>query len=487
MRPSHRTPFGPAPRMPEPPTATPTIADATAQVCIVGAGPAGLAQARALKAAGISFDLFERHDGPGGIWDIENPGTPMYETAHLISSKRLSGFVDYAMPAAYPDYPSHAQVLAYLRAFASEHGLDEHIAFGTTVDWAEPDADGWVVTASSGVLRRYQALVCANGMTWQPYEPALPGRFDGELRHAVGYRSPAELKGRRVLVVGGGNTGCDIACDAAAHGTAAYLSLRRGYHFIPKQVFGVPADVFGERGPRLPLRLEQWVFAALLRLLEGDLRRYGLARPDHRIFESHPILNSQVLHHLSHGDLAAKPDIAALRGDRVAFVDGSQAEVDLILLATGYAMTVPYMDREHFEWAGNRLSAYLSAFNRRHETLFTLGFLNTNSGVFADFDRLAHMEANYLLDRTRDPARAARFGALVAGDRTDLTGGIRFVASPRHASYFHHPTFRRHVETVRRKIGWPALGEGSYEALRREVREDAGKYANRPLAASAGP
>ena len=149
--------------MPEPRIDTATAADTAAEVCIAGAGPAGLAQARALKALGISFDLFERHDGPGGIWDIENPGTPMYATAHMISSKPLSGFVDYPMPEAYPDYPGHAQVLDYLRDFVRDHGLERHMTFGTAVDRAEPDADGWVVATGDGKVRRYRALVRERG------------------------------------------------------------------------------------------------------------------------------------------------------------------------------------------------------------------------------------------------------------------------------------------------------------------------------------
>ncbi len=439
--------------------------------CIVGAGPAGLAQARAFKAAGLAFDLFERHGDVGGIWDIGNPGTPMYESAHFVSSRTLSGFFDFPLPADYPDYPSHVQVLAYLRDFARVHGLLGHITFGTAVDWAEPDGDGWCMTLAGGGRRRYRGLVCANGMTWQPAMPDFPGRFDGELRHAVTYRNPEEFKGRRVLILGAGNSGCDIACDAAQHARAAFISLRRGYHFIPKHLFGMPADVFGARGPRLPLAVEQRVFGALLRLLNGDLGRYGLPKPDHRLFESHPIINSLVLHHLSHGDLKPKPDIRELRGSTVIFQDGSEEAVDLILLATGYDMTIPFMERTHFDWAGTRLDGYLSVFTK-YDSLFTLGFLATNTGVFGDFDRLAHLVTRFLLDQARDPRRAARFRARIDGVRPDLTGGIRFVESARHQSYKHHPALRSYLEKLRKEMGWPALAPGQFAAL--ELAESAG-------------
>ena len=133
------------------------------------------------------------------------------------------------------------------------------------------------------------------------------------MRHTQTYRSSEELRGKRVLIIGAGNSGADIACDAARTAARAFLSVRRGYHFIPKHIFGKPADVFAAESPPMPRWLEQRVFGVLLRLLNGDLSRLGLPRPDHRIFETHPILNTQVLHFLSHGDLEGHARRRAVR------------------------------------------------------------------------------------------------------------------------------------------------------------------------------
>jgi cation diffusion facilitator CzcD-associated flavoprotein CzcO len=448
--------------------AAPVATDPSRRYCIVGAGPAGLAQARAFKRAGIAFDVIERHGDLGGLWDIENPGTPMYETARLISSKGLSAFFDFPMPEDYPDYPGHALVLDYLRAFARTYGLTEDIAYGVAVERAEPEGRLWKVALSSGELRRYKGLVCATGMNWEPAMPDIPGRFDGELRHAVSYRDPAEFEGRRVLIVGGGNSGCDIACDAARTAEAAFISLRRGYRFIPKHVFGVPADVFGARAGvlPLPLALRQRVFQAVLRLVTGNPRRYGLPRPDHRIFESHPIVNAQILHHLDRGDLEARPDLREFAGDKAVFADGSEARVDLVLMATGYDTTIPYVDRRHFAWAGSHLKAYLTAFNARHANLFTLGYINTAAGVFADFDRLAHLIACAAAEWDRDPEKLRKFKELAKAGQPDLSGGVDYVDSPRHATYVQHDRFRAELEKLRRKMAWPALAPGDFDALR---------------------
>ncbi len=423
---------------------------------IVGAGPAGLAQARAFKRAGIAFDLIERHRDLGGIWDIANPGTPMYRSARFISSKRRSAFLGFPMPADYPDYPDHSQVLAYLRHFAEAESLVDDIAFETGAAWIEPRDDGlWSVRLNRGQQRVYLGVVCANGMTWDPQEPEIPGRFDGELRHAVTYNDPEAFRDCRVLVVGGGNTGCDIACDLTRAAAATSLSLRRGYHVVPRHILGLPADVFGASLPGLPLRLQQRSSQALLRLLAGGTWRRGWPAPDHRIYESHPIINSEVLDLVERGRIRVMPDVEAFEGRKVRFADGSRAAFDAVLLATGYKMSIPFMDPTHFAWSQDRIAGFLTAFNARHPSLFTLGFLAINAGVFGDFDRLAHLIAQHVRDQRENPALAEAFRQIIETETPDLTGGLSLVPSPRHAVYAHHPTFRAYVEKLRRRMGWP--------------------------------
>ncbi|MFQ5973061.1 MAG: flavin-containing monooxygenase [Alphaproteobacteria bacterium] len=450
------------------PTAAPGRSGDTGarRYCIVGAGPAGLAQARSFKRAGVPFDVLEKHHDVGGIWDMKNDGTPMYETCRFISSRTLSGFFDYPMPENYPDYPGHEQVLAYLRAFARAYDLYPGITFDTRVTSVERVGDGWRVTSSSGTRRLYAGVVCANGMTWDPYMPSHPGRFAGELRHASSYRGPYELAGRRVLIVGAGNTGCDIACDAAGHARTAFISLRRGYHFIPRYILGMPTDVFAARSPKLPMPVRQPIFRMLLSLLVGRPETAGLPRPDHGILESHPIINSELLNHVRDGMLHPKPDIRGFADGKVRFVDGSEEEIDLVLYATGYNMSFPFMDRTCFRWAGNRLKGYLTVFNADHDNLFTLGFVVTAAGVYEDFDRLAELVTNHVLDQAHNPERAARFRELVRRDDPDLSGGLSYIRTARHATYVEHDAFRRHLEKVRRDMGWPALIPGYFDGAR---------------------
>jgi cation diffusion facilitator CzcD-associated flavoprotein CzcO len=424
------------------------------KICIIGAGPAGLAMARACVVMGVPYDQFDAHCDVGGLWDIDQAGSAMYESAHFISSKTMSGFDGFPMPEDYPDYPSHRQILAYIRAFADLWYLRDNIRFSTRVSDLEQQSDGsWIVTTEDGERRRYLGVVCATGSNWHPRKPDLKGHFDGEIRHSHTYRSPDELRGKRVMVVGAGNSGVDIACDAASHAASAFLSVRRGYHFVPKHVMGVPTDVFASSGPKLPLWLTRIIFGGLLKFYVGDLRRLGLPKPDHKLLESHPILNTQVLYKMQHGDLTAKPDIDRLDGSGVIFKDGSREELDLILLATGYTQVQPYA-RDYFRYEGGRPNMYLQLFSREHRNLTAPSFIETNSGAFKLFDLMGFAIANQIKDQIDGKPQAVQMDRMIREDTPDLTGGIRFVASDRHASYFDSDAWQTYLRGIFRKMGW---------------------------------
>ncbi|MEM9134501.1 MAG: NAD(P)-binding domain-containing protein [Actinomycetota bacterium] len=423
----------------------------TLDVAVIGAGPAGLLLARRLAASGANFRLFERHSDVGGIWDIDAPGSPMYESAHFISSRTLSGFPDFPMPSDYPDYPNHRQLLAYIRSFADEFDLRRHITFDTAVDHARwtPEGD-WLIELGDGSQRRARYLICANGVTWVPNIVTWPGDFDGEVRHSVTYRSPEEFRGKRVLVVGAGNSGVDIACDAAFAADQAFLSVRRGYHFIPKHIMGKPADVFATEGPHLPFKVAQRVFGGLLRLINGDLRRYGLPKPDHRVFESHPIMNTQILHYLGHGDAIAKGDVDRLDGDEVVFADGTREKVDLVITATGYQHASPFLDDGVIETRGGRPDLYLGLFPRNQPNLAVLGFIEFASAAYANFDSMAEL---IVADATGDDAVVTALADRKQHHRPDLTAGHAYVDSERMANYVDVDTYLPVLAEVKDEIG----------------------------------
>ena len=414
--------------------------------CLVGAGPAGLAAARWLKAFDVPFQAFERNADVGGIWNIAFPGSPMYESAHFISSRTLSGFRDFPMPESYPDYPSHHQVLRYLEQYADRFDLRRCFQFGKTVASTRPEADGWRVRFEDGSESSYAGLIAATGCEWRPFMPEIPGEFTGAVIHSRDYKSPRQFDGKRVLIVGAGNSGCDIACDASRNASKAFLSMRRGYYFVPKHIFGKPADVFAESGPHLPYVIERPLLQALLRLLNGDVSRLGVPRPDHSILESHPVMNTQILHALRHGDIEVRPDVREFRGADVVFTDGKTERIDLVVLATGYRRGVPFVPSDLL--VDDDVSPlYLNVFHRRDPRLFVLGHFTTDGGAYPIVDRQAELLGRVLDSRRRGASLGACTGAM-NGSPPDFSGGVRYQNVRRMANYVKSRPYQKYLDRL---------------------------------------
>jgi Flavin-binding monooxygenase-like len=442
---------------------TPAVADRHDAVCVIGAGGSGLAAIKNLREHGFAVDCYERETSVGGAWNWRHDRSPMYAGTHLISSRPLTEFPDFPMPDTWPDYPHHAQLLSYLERYTAHFGLAEHVWFGTEVVAVVPTGDGrWDVTTrstggGSARIQRYAAVVVANGHNWAPKLVAHEGveGYRGQVIHASAYKDPAQLRGRKVLVVGGGNTGCDIAVEAAQQAATAWHSTRRGYWYAPKYVFGRPADQVNDLmlRLRLPLRLRQWLYRRTLRLTVGDLTRFGLPAPDHRPFESHPIVNSQLVHHVGHGRITPVPDVARFDGMSVELTDGSRVDPDLVVMATGYLPRFEFLAPELLDTdADGRPDLHLHAFARRHPTLAVVGLLQPDAGLFP----LAHWQsvavARWLRLHADDPARAAQV------QRTESTRSMRswsrrdLVPSSRHWFEVGHVGYLRTLEDLLRQL-----------------------------------
>ena len=427
--------------------------------CILGAGASGLAVAKNFKQAGIAFDCLEREDDIGGNWYFDKPSSSVYESTHLISSKRLTEFTDFPLPEDYPEFPNHQLVWDYFRNYARTFGLYEQIQFNTSVAWLEPcnegsPAAGWRVTLSDGDERRYRGVVIANGHCWDPLLPEYPGEFTGMVLHSSEYKTPEVLRGRRVLVVGGGNSGCDLAVEAGIHAARAMHSMRRGYHVLPKFFKGQPIDQCGEFLLRwhAPLWLRRAAAALVIRWVLGPAEASGLPRPDHRLFESHPIINSQLHYHVAHGNLAIRPDIQELCGDRVRFVDGTEEPVDLIVYATGFHISFPFIDRKHLNWRAGRPDLYLNVFHPERDDLFCAGLIQPDSGQWGLVDYQAQLIARYLTALEHNPRAAKWFDRLKKSGRPHLGRGIRYVDSPRHRLEIEHFSYRRQLQKLIAKL-----------------------------------
>lgn len=425
---------------------------------VVGAGPSGLAAARALQREGIAFDGFEASRGVGGLWDIDNPRSTVYESAHLISSRTTTEFAEFPMRTT-ADYPSHRELAAYFREYAEHFGLAAHYRFDTTVTALRRDDDGdWTVTASGPDgerTARYAGVVIANGTLAAPRMPDFPGTFTGEILHTSGYRSARQLDGKRVLIIGAGNSGCDIAVDAVHSAASVEMSVRRGYHFVPRYLFGRPADTLNQGRP-LPPRIKQFVDSRVLRAFTGDPVRFGFPEPDHRIYESHPIVNTLILGHLGQGDLRIRADVARFEGDTVHFRDGTHGRYDTVLLATGYRLDYPFVERADLNWSGMAPTLFLNIFPPSFNGLFVMGMVEASGLGWQGRYEQAELIAAYLRAEVDHPERTSLFRRRVNVPWPDLTGGYRYLGLERMAYYVNKDAYRGTVRALIRSLREPA-------------------------------
>ncbi|MFI7500087.1 flavin-containing monooxygenase [Streptomyces sp. NPDC049687] len=325
------------------------------RLCLIGAGLSGLATAHALKTAGVDFVCLEQASDVGGIWRRPQAGErgPGYLSLHLNTAKQLTGYSDYPMPASYPLYPRHSQMAAYLRSFAEWAGVLDRVELGTTVESVRQEADGgWTVVSrdADGTLssRGFTQVIVASGHNSEPSMPALPRgaeTFTGTIRHSLDYLDGSEYAGQRVVVVGLGASAVDIAADLSRHAEETVLSVRRGLHIVPKQLFGMALDEIADAPWWIGMSLSEqrrFVEQALL-VARGRLGDYGLPEPDHPIFASAITISDEILSRIRHGAVTPRPAIDSVDGDRVSFTDGTSMRADAIVYCTGYQMAFPFL------------------------------------------------------------------------------------------------------------------------------------------------
>ncbi|MEU9743644.1 NAD(P)-binding domain-containing protein [Micromonospora chersina] len=396
-------------------------------VAVIGAGAAGLATLKALADAGVPAVAFETADTVGGLWVYGSPGSPAYRTLHLNTSKGRTQFADHPMPEDWPDYPGHERIAGYLADYADRFGLRDAVRLRHTVERVtRTDGGGWTVHATGPdgpVQLDVEAVVVANGHNRTPKWPdPYPGECAAEQLHSHDYRGPEQLAGRRVLVVGGGNSAMDIAVDASYAATRTLLSLRRGVWVVPKYLLGRPSDTLnGALARRLPWRLRQRISQTMLTATVGPPARYGLPTPAHGFLQDHPTLSDGLLSRLTHGDVQARPGIARFAGDRVEFTDGRCDEVDLVIWCTGYRVEIPFLEPDLLGDGADRLALYRHVLHLDAPGLAFVGLMQSTGAAFPLVEAQARLVAGWLAGTWSPPDRARQEAACRAELRAATT------------------------------------------------------------------
>ena len=418
--------------------------------CVIGAGAAGLAAGKALKDRNIDFDWFEKGSYVGGLWQIDNDngGAAAYKTLHLNSSRPRTQYPSYPMPEDWADYPPYYQVAQYFEDFADHFGLRQLITFNTAVEKVEPVDGHWRVTTSDGQSNDYEHVLVANGHHSSPKIPHFDGEYTGESFHAHDYRDPEVFKGKRVLVIGVGNSGMDIACDACRTAESVFLSTRHGVHVIPKYALGKPVDQLSSSAMAyVPFPVERLAYEAIVRMSVGRPQDRGLPKPDHRLLGAHPTVSAELYDRVGHGDIVMKPDITRFDGDKVQFVDGTTEEVDLVVYATGYDITLPFLDGvytpEH-----NKMPLYLRVAPPDLPGLWFMGFIQTVGSGIPLYEYQAEWVGDIIDGEVPMPDRDT-MQRWIDHDQKEM--GKRYLRSERHTMQVDYWRYIRTMKEARGK------------------------------------
>lgn len=301
------------------------------EAVVIGGGPAGLAAAATLKRAGIAGRVLERSARVGDSWRAH------YDRLHLHTTRSWSALPGLPIPRRCGRWVSRDDFVAYQEAYAQRFELD--IRHGVAVERIDRDDRGFAVTTAGGV-EHADLVVVATGYNRTPFVPDWARA--GGLQHTHGYKNPAPFRGKRVLVVGSGNSGAEIAQDLAEHGVEVSIAIRTAPTLLPRAIAGLPAQAIGILVRHLPPPLVDTLVAATVRVVVGDLTRYGMPAPQPRPFSRFlatgviPILDVGFLRQLRAGCLRVVPAVRGLDQGAALLADGSRLEVDTVLLATGY-------------------------------------------------------------------------------------------------------------------------------------------------------
>jgi thioredoxin reductase len=433
---------------------------AAQKICVIGAGSSGIAACQVLNARGIDFDCYEKGSEVGGNWRYENDNelSSAYRSLHINTSRGLMAYRTYPMPDDYPDYPNHFQIARYFDDYVDHFALREKIRFRAEVLDVTPVDGEWEVTVSERdgdrESHRYRAVLVANGHHWDPRrpEPPFPGSedFEGEQIHVHHYREPEVLRGKRVLVLGIGNSATDIAVEASRIAEKTFLAMRRGAYVMPKYLNGKPTDEAASKLlTMMPLPVQRFVLGRMLGLTAGDMTSYGLPKPDHKLLEAHPTVSAELLSRLGHGDIAVKPNVDRYGGGRtVCFVDGSEEEIDLVVYCTGYKISFPFFDESLVSAKENRLPLYRRVVSTEHPGLYFIGLIQPLGAIMPLAEAQAEWVADLLGGRGTLPPPAEMRAEVSAAEEKMKK---RYVASKRHTIQVDFQPYLRELRRERRR------------------------------------
>ena len=412
------------------------------KIAIIGAGPSGITALKNLATNGFDVTCFEMSNQIGGNWVYKDQTghSSVFKTTHIISSKKFSEYIDFPMPDDYPDYPSGAELLAYFNSYVNHFDLEKHIRFNTKVHKAIPIDNKWKIFFEDS-SEDFDYLVVANGHHWSPRIPNFDGNFSGELMHSHQFKNNEYFKDKSVLVVGGGNSACDIAVEVSRVAKKTSISMRRGYHFIPKFIMGMPSDAYYAKTLWIPQKVRLFLQKLALRIIQGKYEDYGLQKPDHDILQSHATVNSELLYFIKHGKISPKMNISSFQENTVEFENGIKEDYDIVLFATGYKISFPFFSNNHIDYENNDIDLYNFCFHPSFKNLMFVGLLQPLGCIWPLSDLQSQQIVKYLKKEWSLPTD---FAKAVSNQLNNMP--YDFIDTPRHKLEVDFHDFANHLK-----------------------------------------
>ncbi len=358
-------------------------------VGIIGAGAAGICGAKHMLEAGFDVTLYEIGTRIGGMWVYKNDNgrSSAYSTLHINTARDLTNFSDFRFDATVPPFPSHRDMAKYLRDYADHFGVTPRIKFNTKIVNVRPAAGytdakpRWLVTTEAGETFEHDTVIAASGHLTRPMEvPEFRDGFKGEYLHSHHYKEPGAFVGKRVCVVGVGNSALDIASDLAMTSPRVTLVARSSALIIPKLVFGRPFwdTIQPFYKPWVPAWVRNKALKSLIYIVQGDMAALGFPSTSKKV---HATSNANIVNHIKYHRVTVKQGIRGIDGQRITFVDGRAEAFDTLIAATGYLIDIDFMDKSVIDVKENGLELYMRIVPKDWRGLYFLAFFNSDTAL----------------------------------------------------------------------------------------------------------
>lgn len=431
--------------------ATERLVDADRRYAVIGAGAAGICAARELRRQGFeNITIYEIGSQIGGLWCYENDNgkSAAYRTLHINTARAFTTFTDKEFDEGVPLFPSHVHMFDYLQSYVAEFDLNRHIRFNTEVTALRPAGDGrWEIETKAGATDIFDRVIVAAGHLWTPrHVPEVRDAFTGEYIHSFYYRGPESFAGKRVCVIGAGNSGFDLASDICMTAARTIMVARSGITIAPKFVFGrAYRDItFKFEKPWIPDFVRRWVQRTLIWTVHGDITRLGFVKPVKR---SHNASNPTLINQIAYRRIEVRNGIKAVAGREITFDDGTREVFDTVACATGYEIEFPFISPDLLPVRDNFVDLYKRIVAPDMPGVYFIGYLATSIGLFRAFERQTEFMAAMETGESSLPDREAMRADIAAKKAWVLKV---YYNTPRHSIEEPHlPYFRELKAAIR--------------------------------------